>query len=636
MLGELDIHLFGEGRHEKLWQVLGAHLRVVDGVSGTSFALWAPNAQEVRVVGDFNDWDGRVNPMKSHGSSGVWEVFVVGVGPGVRYKFELVDAQGSLCLRTDPFAFSTESPPATASIVYESEHVWADQQWLVKRSLGDPLYQPILTYEVHLGSWRRVPEEHNRFLSYRELAVILVDYVVEMGFTHVELLPISEHPYGPSWGYQVSGYFAPTARFGSPDDFRFLVDAFHQRGIGVIVDWVPAHFPKDDWALARFDGTALFEHLDPRQGEHPDWGTLVFNLGRNEVRNFLMASALYWIEEMHIDGLRVDAVASMLYLDYSREEDGWLPNMHGGRENLESVSFLQELNTVIHGRHPGVMTIAEESTAWPGVSRPVEMGGLGFGHKWNMGWMHDTLSYFSQDPINRRHHHDQLTFGLLYAFNENFVLPLSHDEVVHGKGSLLAKMPGDRWQQFANLRALYGWMWAHPGKKLLFMGDELGQVAEWDHDSSVEWNVLMASDHSGIQQLVRDLNQVVKSEPALWSGDFDQSGFQWVQANDAELSCYAFIRWPSGEYDKERPVLCIANLTPVPREARRVGVPFGGRYSVLVNTDASELGGSGTQVGPIVESTNIAWDGMDHSIEITFPPLAVVWLAPEMVKGDKR
>lgn len=630
-LGELDLHLFGEGKHQKLWEVLGAHQRVVDGLGGTSFSVWAPNARAVRVVGDFNQWDGRVNPMTPLGSSGVWEAFVVDAKPGHRYKFELETAQGHLYLRSDPFAYATEEPPATASVIYASEYHWSDQEWIAKRRSIDPIRQPMMIYEVHLGSWRRVPEERNRSLTYRELAVALVDYVVEMGFTHVEFLPVSEHPYGPSWGYQVSGYFAPTARFGSPDDFRFLVDAFHQRGVGVIVDWVPAHFPKDDWALARFDGTALYEHLDPRQGEHPDWGTLVFNLGRNEVRNFLMASALYWIEEMHIDGLRVDAVASMLYLDYSRESGGWLPNMYGGRENLESVSFLQELNTVLHGCHPGIMTIAEESTAWPGVSRPVDTGGLGFGHKWNMGWMHDTLAYFSQDPINRRYHHHQLTFGLLYAFNENFVLPLSHDEVVHGKGSMFGKMPGDRWQQFANLRALYAWMWAHPGKKLMFMGDELAQVAEWNHDYSIEWNVLVASDHIGVRQLIINLNHLVSSEPALWSGDFDQSGFQWVQANDSEMSCYAFLRWPTGEYGDARPVMCLANMTPVPREARRVGVPRSGRWEVLVNTDASELGGSGTDVGPIIEACNIAWDNMEHSIEVTLPPLAVVMIAPEEV-----
>ncbi len=635
MAGELDLHLFGEGRHEKLWRVLGAHVRTLDGVAGTTFAVWAPNARAVRVVGDFNQWDGRVNPMRSLGSSGVWELFVPGVEPGVRYKFELVTADGALCLRTDPFAFATETPPATASIVHESTYVWGDQEWMDRRRGADHLQRPLLTYEVHLGSWRRVPQEHNRSLTYRELAVSLVDYVAEMGFTHVELMPVAEHPYGPSWGYQVSGYFAPTARFGSPDDFRFLMDAFHRRGIGVIVDWVPAHFPKDEWALARFDGTALFEHLDPRQGEHPDWGTLVFNLGRNEVRNFLLASALYWVEEMHVDGLRVDAVASMLYLDYSRESGEWLPNMFGGRENLESVAFLQELNTVLHGRHPGVMTIAEESTAWPGVSRPVDTGGLGFGHKWNMGWMHDTLAYFAQDPINRRHHHHQLTFGLLYAFTENFILPLSHDEVVHGKGSMLGKMPGDRWQQFANLRALYAWMWAHPGKKLLFMGDEIAQVAEWGHDRSVEWDCLLASDHTGVQRLVRHLNELVRAEPALWSGDFDQSGFQWVQANDAELSCYAFLRWPCASHPNARPVLCVANLTPVPREHRRVGVPWAGRWEVLVNSDADELAGSGTHVGPVVEATNLAWDGMSHSIEITFPPLAVVWLAPEQGVRDQ-
>ncbi len=628
MAGELDLHLFGEGRHEKLWQMLGAHVRSLDGVSGTAFAVWAPNARAVRVVGDFNQWDGRVNPMHSLGSSGVWEAFVPGVGPGERYKFELVTSEGNLCLRADPFAFATESPPATASIVQQSEHVWGDDEWMTQRSAVDHLDRPLLIYEVHLGSWRRIPEDANRPMTYRELAVALVDHVADMGFTHVEFMPVAEHPYGPSWGYQVSGYFAPTARFGSPDDFRVLVDAFHQRGIGVLVDWVPAHFPKDDWALARFDGTALFEHLDPRQGEHPDWGTLVFNLGRNEVRNFLLASALYWIEEMHVDGLRVDAVASMLYLDYSRSSGEWLPNMYGGRENLESVAFLQELNTVLHGRHPGILTIAEESTAWPGVSRPVHTGGLGFGHKWNMGWMHDTLAYFSLDPINRRHAHHRLTFGLLYAFTENFILPLSHDEVVHGKGSMLGKMPGDRWQQFANLRALYGWMWAHPGKKLLFMGDEIAQVAEWNHEHSVEWACLLAQDHAGVQRLVRHLNDLVRGEPSLWSGDFHESGFQWVQANEAEISCYAFLRWPNASHAGARPLLCVANFTPVPREHRRVGVPWGGCWEVLLNTDAEELGGSGTHVGPLIESSGLAWDGLSHSIEITFPPLGVVWLAP--------
>ncbi|MDQ3461820.1 MAG: 1,4-alpha-glucan branching protein GlgB, partial [Actinomycetota bacterium] len=460
-LGDVDLHLLGEGRHERLWQVLGAHVRTHQGVTGTAFAVWAPSARVVRVIGDFNGWDGRLHPMRALGSSGVWELFLPEVGDGARYKFEIVTPEGHRRLKADPLAFAAELAPGTASIVVESTHDWADADWLQRRRDTDPLRQPLSVYEVHLGSWRTVPEEGDRPLTYRELADQLVDYVAEQGFTHVELLPVAEHPYAPSWGYQVSSYFAPTSRFGTPDDFRALVDAFPARGVGVIVDWVPAHFPKDDWALARFDGTALYEHSDPRQGEHPDWGTLVFNFGRNEVRNFLAASGRYWVEELHVDGLRVDAVASMLYLDYSRKAGEWVPNRHGGRENLEAVSFLQEFNTLMHGEHPGVLTIAEESTAWPGVSRPVYVGGLGFGHKWNMGWMHDTLEYFSNDPIHRRYHHHQLTFGLLYAFSENFVLPLSHDEVVHGKGSLLNKMPGDRWRKMANLRALYGWMWAH-------------------------------------------------------------------------------------------------------------------------------------------------------------------------------
>ena len=627
-VGDLDLHLFGEGRHEQLWRMLGAHVRTTEGVAGTSFSVWAPSARAVRVVGDFNDWDGRLHPMRSLGSSGVWELFLPGVEAGSRYKFEILTPAGHLRLKADPMAFAAEPLPGTASVVEESHYVWGDGDWLEERRSTDPLQRPLSVYEVHLGSWRRVPEEEDRSLTYRELATQLVDYVAEQGFTHVELLPVAEHPYAPSWGYQVSSYFAPTARFGSPDDFRALVDAFHARGIGVLVDWVPAHFPKDDWALARFDGTALYEHEDPRQGEHPDWGTLVFNFGRNEVRNFLMASGRYWVEELHVDGLRVDAVASMLYLDYSRKEGEWVPNRHGGRENLEAVSFLQEFNALMHGRHPGVLTVAEESTAWPGVSRPVYVGGLGFGHKWNMGWMHDTLDYFSKDPIHRRFHHHLLTFGLLYAFSENFVLPLSHDEVVHGKGSLLTKMPGDAWQQLANLRALYGWMFAHPGKQLLFMGCELAQGREWAAESSIDWHLLDEPGHAGVQALVRDLNRMHRTEPALWSGDFDAAGFEWIDANDADQSCYSFLRLPVGEGVGGRPVACMANLTPVPRYGYRVGLPRGGRWEVLLNTDATCFAGSGIDVGPVLEAEERSWHGEDHSVVLTLPPLGVVWLAP--------
>ncbi|MDP9020120.1 MAG: 1,4-alpha-glucan branching protein GlgB [Actinomycetota bacterium] len=628
-IGELDLHLMGEGRHDQLWRMLGASRRTHQGATGVSFAVWAPSARSVRVVGDFNGWDGRLHPMRTLGSSGVWELFVPGIEPGTRYKYEILTQQGHLRVKADPLAFATEAAPGTASVVTESSHRWGDDEWLRQRRATDPLRRPLSVYEVHLGSWRRVPEEGDRPLTYRELATQLVDYVAEQGFTHVQMLPVAEHPYSPSWGYQVSSYFAPTSRFGTPDDFRALVDAFHARGIGVIVDWVPAHFPKDDWALARFDGTALYEHADPRQGEHPDWGTLVFNFGRNEVRNFLTASALYWVEELHVDGLRVDAVASMLYLDYSRKEGEWVPNRHGGRENLEAVSFLQEFNTLMHGRHPGVLTIAEESTAWPGVSRPVYVGGLGFGHKWNMGWMHDTLDYFSNDPIHRRFHHHMLTFGLLYAFSENFVLPLSHDEVVHGKGSLLGKMPGDAWQKLANLRALYGWMWAHPGKQLLFMGGELAQAQEWSSERSLDWHLLDDPGHAGVQVLVRDLNRLHRDEPALWTGDFDPAGFRWIDANDADQSCYSFLRLPVGEPEGSgRPLACLANFTPVPRYGYRVGLPSGGTWEVVLNTDATCFGGSGTEVGPVLAAEDRPWHGLDHSLVLTLPPLGVVWLAP--------
>ncbi|MDQ1444557.1 MAG: 1,4-alpha-glucan branching enzyme, partial [Acidimicrobiaceae bacterium] len=554
-LGEVDLYLLGEGSHRRLWQALGAHHREHQGVVGTSFAVWAPSARSVRVVGDFNLWDGRVNPMRSLGSSGIWELFVPGVMPGARYKFEILTGAGAVTLKADPVAFAAEEPPGTASVVAQSTHQWQDGQWLAERDAGGAaahLTKPVSVYEVHLGSWRRRPEEDERSLTYRELAQELPAYCEDMGFTHVELMPVAEHPFGGSWGYQVSSYFAPTSRFGTPDDFRALVDALHQRGIGVIVDWVPAHFPRDDWALARFDGTALYEHEDPRKGAHPDWGTLVFNFGRNEVRNFLISNALFWLEEFHIDGLRVDAVASMLYLDYSRKAGEWIPNEFGGRENLEAVSFLKEMNEVVYGEHPGAMTIAEESTAWPAVSRPTYLGGLGFGFKWNMGWMHDTLDYFSKEPVYRRYHHNELTFGLLYAFTENFVLPLSHDEVVHGKGSLLNKMPGDRWQQLANLRALYAWMWAHPGKQLLFMGGEIAQEREWSHDRSLDWHVLQWDGHRGVQSLVRCLNGLYKETPALWQQEFAPEGFRWIDASDVDGNVLSFLRKP---LDAESPPL---------------------------------------------------------------------------------
>ncbi|HVL26785.1 MAG TPA: 1,4-alpha-glucan branching protein GlgB, partial [Acidimicrobiales bacterium] len=579
-------------------------------------------AQSVRVVGDWNRWDGRVTPMRSMGSSGVWEVFVPGVAKGARYKYEVVGADGALALRADPFAFATEEPPQTASVVWEPSHQWGDGAWLEERAASEPTERPLSVYEVHLGSWRRVPEEGNRSLTYRELADQLPDYVADMGFTHVELLPVAEHPFSGSWGYQVTAYYAPTARFGTPDDFKALVDALHARGIGVIVDWVPAHFPKDEFALARFDGTALYEHADPRQGEQLDWGTLVFNFGRHEVRNFLLANALYWIEEYHIDGLRVDAVASMLYLDYSRAEGQWVPNRYGGRENLEAIEFLRELNEVVYGRHPGVLTAAEESTAWPAVSRPTYLGGLGFGFKWNMGWMHDTLDYFSKEPVYRRHHHDRLTFGLLYAFSENFILPLSHDEVVHLKGSLLAKMPGDWGAKFANLRALFAWMWAHPGRPLVFMGGEIGQSSEWDHDRSVDWHLLEYPEHQGVQELVRQLNRLARDEPALWQQDFDGHGFRWIDASDADQNVLSFARFaPDGP-----PIVCVANLSGAQRGGYRIGLPREGRWAELLDTSRAEFGGWREGEAGELWSEPIPWHGMDQSVSLDLQPLSVVWL----------
>jgi 1,4-alpha-glucan branching enzyme len=624
-LGELDLHLLGEGRHEDLYERLGAHVTELDAVRGTAFAVWAPAARSVSVVGDFNNWDGREHPMRALGSSGIWELFVPGVEAGTRYKYEILGADGELKLKADPYAQETELPPKTASVVFERRHQWdpAELEWVGRRRASRPLSEPISIYEVHLGSWRRNAE--NGCLSYGELARELGDYVLDMGFTHVELLPVMAHPFSGSWGYQVTGYFAPTPRHGSPDELREFIEALHARGIGVILDWVPAHFPRDEFALAQFDGTALYEHADPRRGAHPDWGTLVFNFGRHEVRNFLVANALFWMREYHVEGLRVDAVASMLYLDYSRREGEWIPNEFGGREDLEAVAFLKELNEVLYGREPGVLSVAEESTSWPGVSRPTYLGGLGFGFKWNMGWMHDTLRYFQEDPIYRRYHHHELTFSLMYAFSENFILPLSHDEVVHGKGSLYTKMPGDRWQKFANLRALYGYMWAHPGKKLLFMGSEFAQEGEWSHERSLDWHLLEQADHAGMQSLVRDLNRTYRERPALWELDADPGGFSWLEANDADANVVAFAR--TG--DDGRVVVVVANLSPVPRYGYRVGLPRAGHWREALNTDSSYYGGS--DVGNLggAEAEPIPWHDRPFSAELTLPPLATIWLVPD-------
>jgi 1,4-alpha-glucan branching enzyme len=623
-LGDLDLHLIGEGQHRELWRRLGA--RVVDhqGVAGVAFAVWAPNARGVSLVSDANGWDGRVQPMRSLGASGVWELFVPGIGAGTKYKFRVVRSTGRRIDKADPLARWTESPPRTASIVEQSHHAWADDAWLQRRATEPLLDRPLSIYEVHLGSWRRTLDGH--VLSYRDLAEQLAAYCAAAGFTHIELLPVSEHPFDGSWGYQVSSYYAPTARFGAPDDFRSFVDHLHQHGVGVILDWVPAHFPRDDWALARFDGTALYEHIDPRRGEQPDWGTLVFNFGRNEVRNFLVANARYWVEEFHIDGLRVDAVASMLYLDYSRREGEWVPNQYGGRENLEAIAFLREFNEALHGDHPGVITVAEESTAWPGVSRPTSTGGLGFNFKWNMGWMHDTLDYISKDSVFRRYHHHQMTFGLWYAWSENFVLPLSHDEVVHQKRSLLGKMPGDRWQQFANLRALFGWMWAHPGKKLLFMGGELGQWAEWSHRQSLDWHLLEYPEHLGVQRLVQDIGARYLESPSLWQRDHSPDGFRWIDAGNADQNILSFVRYDAAGHPG---IVCVANFSPMTHHGFRVGMPLAGRWREVLNTDSAAYGGGnqGNLGGVVAEP--VGWHGLPFSAAVTVPPLAVVWFAPE-------
>jgi len=628
-LGEFDLHLIAEGRHEQLWRALGAHPTntgptVSDNPAetGTSFTVWAPNARGVRVVGDFNFWDGRGYPMRSLGGAGIWELFVPDVRPGATYKYSICGPDGIWRDKADPMATYAETPPATASVVYASSYTWNDADWLTERAARQPLTSPMSVYEVHLGSWRPG-------LSYRQLATELAAYVSDLGFTHVEFLPVAEHPFGGSWGYQVTSYYAPTSRFGTPDDFRFLVDTLHQAGIGVIIDWVPAHFPRDSWALAEFDGTALYEHADPRLGAHPDWGTLVFNFGRSEVRNFLVANAIYWLEEFHIDGLRVDAVASMLYLDYSRREGEWTPNRYGGRENLDAISFLQEVNATCYKRVPGIMMVAEESTAWPGVSRPVHLGGLGFGFKWNMGWMNDTLEYMKLDPIYRQYHHNELTFSMVYAFSENYILPLSHDEVVHGKASLLYKMPGDEWRRFAGLRALFGYMWAHPGKQLLFMGSEFGQGHEWSEQTGLDWWVLQYDYHAGVQRLVRDLNAFYRSSPTLWSQDSIPDGFGWIDSNDAHGNVVSFLRFGAPEYGV--PVLaCVANFSAMPHEHYLMGLPLAGRWREVLNTDATSYGGSGMGNLGSVEAVPRPWHGRPASASIVLPPLSVIWLTPEI------
>ncbi|HEX2300928.1 MAG TPA: 1,4-alpha-glucan branching protein GlgB [Pseudonocardiaceae bacterium] len=626
-LGEVDLHLIGEGRHERLWDVLGAHLRTyptpAGTVEGTSFAVWAPQARGVRVCGDFDGWSGVATPMRSLGSSGVWEIFLPGVGVGTRYKFRLLGVDGSWHEKADPMARATEVPPLTASVVAApSDYEWRDSGWLADRARAEALATPMSIYEVHLGSWRR--GEGDRLPGYREIADQLVNYLQGTGFTHIELLPVAEHPFGGSWGYQVTSYYAPTARHGSPDDFRYFVDTLHAAGIGVIVDWVPAHFPRDEWALARFDGTPCYEHADPRRGAHPDWGTLIFDFGRNEVRNFLVANALYWLDEFHVDGLRVDAVASMLYLDYSREPGQWLPNIHGGRENLDAVAFLQEMNATVYKRHPGVVTIAEESTAWPGVTRPTHLGGLGFGFKWNMGWMHDTLDYLGRDPVHRTYHHNAMTFSLMYAWSENYVLPLSHDEVVHGKGSLWTRMPGDDWNKAANLRALLAYMWAHPGKQQLFMGGEFGQPAEWAESRSLDWHLQQDPLHGGVTQLVGDLNATYRSTRALYSQDATPTGFEWIDANDAEGNVLSFLRWG----DDGSVLACVANFAGVPHETYRIGLPRAGRWREALNTDSESYGGSGVgNLGEIV-ATDEPRHGRPYSARLRLPPAGVLWLVP--------
>ncbi len=625
VLTDFDLYLFGEGNHTRIYDKLGAHVMTVGRTEGVHFAVWAPNARRVSVVADFNAWDGRRHPMRKMGL-GVWEIFIPGVGVGQKYKFELLTAHGEILLKTDPFGFAFEQPPLNASIVVRPDYEWRDGAWMESRAGQKSWFdKPLAVYEVHLGSWARVPEDEDRYLSYAELAARLIPYVKEMGYTHIELLPVMEHPFSGSWGYQVTGFFAPTSRFGTPAEFKAFVDACHQHGLGVILDWVPGHFPKDAHGLASFDGTALYEHADPRQGEHREWGTLIFNYGRNEVRNFLLANALFWLSEYHIDGLRVDAVASMLYLDYSRNDGEWIPNRFGGRENIEAIEFVRQLNTLTHGQHPGSITVAEESTAWPSVSRPTHLGGLGFTYKWNMGWMNDILEYVQKDPVHRRWDHHHLTFSLIYAFTENFVLPFSHDEVVHGKGSMFDKIPGDAWQKAATLRALYGFMYAHPGKKLMFMGCEFGQGREWHYDHSLDWHLLDSPLHAGLRRFVKDLNRVYASEPALHEVDFEPAGFQWIDCNDSDNSVVSFIRRAR---DSRNFVTAIVNFTPVPRDGYRIGVPRGGDYEELVNSDSELYGGSNLGNSGIVTTEPIQAHGHAQSLRLNLPPLGMLLLKP--------
>ncbi len=623
LLGEHDEYFLSEGSHLRLWEALGAHPTEHEGVAGVRFAVWAPNAQRVSVVGDFNDWDGRRHAMRARGSTGVWEIFAPGVVEGASYKFEIRSRDGVLQpLKADPIGFGAEHPPETASIVRDlAGRDWGDGAWMERRAAAQSVDAPISIYEVHLGSWRRKTEDGDRPLSYHELSDELVPYAKDMGFTHIELLPITEHPFDGSWGYQPVGLYAPTIRHGTPSEFRDFVEACHSAGLGLILDWVPGHFPTDSHGLGSFDGQSLYEHADPREGFHQDWNTLIFNYGRREVANYLIANALYWLREHHVDGLRVDAVASMLYRDYSRAEGEWVPNVHGGRENLEAIAFLKRMNEVVYADDPSIMTAAEESTSWPGVSKPTDQGGLGFGYKWNMGWMNDTLDYMSLDPIHRRHHHHQMTFGLHYAFSENFILPISHDEVVHGKGSLLTKMPGEGFDKFANLRAYYGFMWGHPGKKLLFMGQEFAQGREWNHNASLDWHLLDVDSHSGVQNLIRDLNLLYQSTPSLHRSDARAEGFEWVEANAEDISVYAWVR----KADGAPPVLVVSNFTPIERSSHRIGVPAAGRWAERLNTDAKTYGGSGRGNLGGVDSQPVGANGRDNSIEITAPPLATLF-----------
>ena len=621
LLSDMDLHLFNEGNHYEIYKKLGAHVREIDGITGINFAVWAPNAQAISVVGNFNDWDGRRNPLQKRIPSGVWEIFIPDLSHGEIYKFRVTDCYGQQIEKADPYGFYSELPPRTASVVADLDtHQWNDDAWMKKRESQNALEQPISVYELHLGSWRQEEGKTNGWMNYRDIAHQIVDYCKELNFTHIELMPISEHPFTGSWGYQTVGYFACTSRYGTPEDFMYFVDYCHQNDLGVIIDWVPAHFPKDGHGLARFDGSALYEHSDPRQGEHPDWDTLIFNYDRNEVRNFLVSNAMFWLEKYHIDGLRVDAVASMLYLDYSRKEGQWIPNKYGGRENLGAIDFLKNMNEKVHDAFPGVLTLAEESTAWGGVSRPTYAGGLGFSIKWNMGWMNDTLRYFHKDPIHRRYHHDELTFSLIYAFTENFMLPFSHDEVVHGKGSLLDQMPGDLWQKFANLRLLYSYMWTHPGKNLMFMGCELGQWNEWNCNSSLQWDLLQWDSHKGLQKMISDLNAVYRREPALYEVDFDSAGFEWVDSHNREASLLGYIRRAKDPNDF---VLVFCNFTPTVHHEYRLGVPVAGNYKEIFNSDSQFYGGTNIGNGMGLASEPIEAQGREHSIKLSIPPMGV-------------